>query len=85
MTRAIEMRLELGALLANHPPLGETEDLIAAAVGEDGPVPADERVQAAQRRDPLVPRPQKQMVGVAEDDRGADPFEVAVQRSCDKK
>ena len=38
--------------------LGEAEDLEAAGVGEDRPVPAHEAVQAAQLGDQLVAGPQ---------------------------
>ena len=62
-------------------PVGQAEDLKAAAVGEDGPVPADEAVQPAAARDQLVARPKKQVVGVAEDDLGARLLEVAVPRA----
>ena len=74
------MRLELGPLFADDPALGEAEHLIAAAVGEDGPIPADERVQPAEIGDAAVARAQEQVVGVAQDDGGADALEVAVQR-----
>ena len=45
--------------------LGQAEDLKAAAVGEDRPVPAHERVQAAERRDSLLARPQREVIRVA--------------------
>ena len=48
--------------------LGEAEDLEAAAVGEDRPVPVHEAVQAAQLGDQLVAGPQGEVIGVAEDD-----------------
>ena len=74
---AVEMRLELDARLVDHAPARQAEDLVAAAVGEDRPRPADEAVQAAAPRDQLVAGPQQQVIGVAEDDLRADLFEVA--------
>ena len=71
MPGAVEVRLELGAFLGDHAPLGEAEDLEAAAVGQDRPVPADEAVQAAAPRDQLVAGAEKEVIGVAEDDLGA--------------
>ena len=84
MARAVEVRLELGAFFPDDAALGQAEHLEAAAVGEDRPRPADERVQAAAARDQLVARPQEQVIGVAEDDLGADRLEVAVQRRLDR-
>ena len=52
--------------------VGELKDLEAAAVGEDRAVPAHEAVQAAQFGDQLVAGPQGEVIGVAEDDLGAD-------------
>ena len=40
-------------------------------------------MQAAEPRDQLVARAQEQVIGVAEDDCGADRLEVAVQRRLD--
>ena len=67
-----------GATGTRRPPrviiaaLGQAEHLVAAAVGEDRPVPADEAVQAAARAISSSPGPQEQVIGVAEDDLGAD-------------
>ena len=65
------MGLELRAILGDAAPLGEAEDLIPAAVGEDRPLPPDEPVQPAGARDEIVTGPQIEMVGVAKDDFGA--------------
>ena len=46
--------------------LGQAEELKAAAVGENRPVPAHERVQAAERRDDLLAGPQRQMIRVGQ-------------------
>ena len=53
-------------LLGDLRPLGEAEELEAAAVGEDRAVPAHEAVQAAERRDDLFARPQGQVIGVGQ-------------------
>ena len=52
--------------------VAKREDLEAAGVGQDRPVPARERVQAAQLRDQLVARAEMEVIGVAEDDLCAD-------------
>ena len=69
---AVEMRSELDAVLIYLAALREAEHLVAAAVGEDRLVPADELVEAAAARDQLVAGPQHQVIGVAENDAGAD-------------
>ncbi len=74
--RAVEVRAELRAVLADPPHRREAEDLVAAAVGQDRAVPADEPVQAAAARDQPVARPQVEVVGVAEDDLGAELLEL---------
>ena len=65
-------------------PLGEAEDLVAAAVGQDRTPPADEPVQAAAARDQVVAGPQIEMIGVAEQDLGAEPLEIAVRDALDR-
>ena len=47
--------------------VGEREDLEAAGVGDQRPLPAHEAVQPAGGGDPLRPRRDEQVVGVAED------------------
>ena len=76
MGAAVEVRPELDAVLVNLPALGKTEDLISTAIGEDRFVPANELVEAAATRDQAVARPQHQVVGVAENDAGADLLKV---------
>ena len=56
--------------------VAERDDLEAARVGEDRPVPAHEAVEAAEPRDPLVARTQVEVVGVGQDDRRAGVLEV---------
>ena len=69
--RPVEVALEADPLLALLGQLGEAHHLIAAAVGQDRPLPAHEAMQPAQPRDPLRARAEHQMIGVAEDDVGA--------------
>ena len=56
--------------------VGEREDLEAARVGDQRPVPAHEPVQAAGARDPLRPGRDEQVVGVAEDQLVAEPGDL---------
>jgi hypothetical protein len=50
------------------PSAPQAPDLEAAAVGEDGLVPALEAVQAAELAQHVQPRPHPQVEGVAQDD-----------------
>ena len=50
----------------------QRHDLKAAGVGEDRIGPIGEGMQPAKRRHPLGARPQHQVIGVAEDDVGAE-------------
>ena len=67
---AVDMALERHLVLGDLGDLGQGHDLETAAIGQDRPLPAHEPVQPAQPRHPLGPRPQHQVVGVAEDDVG---------------
>ena len=64
---AVDVRAKSNAAFVERHAIGEAEDLKAAAVGEDRAVPAHERVEAAQGRDGLLARPERQMIGVGED------------------
>ena len=64
---AVDMRAKSNAAFVERHAIGQAENLKAAAVGEDRPVPAHERVQPAQRRDGLLARPQRQMIRVGQD------------------
>jgi len=52
------MRLEHHALFGDLAQPAQAEDLEASGIGEDGPRPVHELVQAAEAADGLVPRPQ---------------------------
>jgi D-alanine-D-alanine ligase-like ATP-grasp enzyme len=62
-----------------RPAGGEREDLVAAAVGEKRAVPAGEAVQSPEPRDELGAGAQQQVVGVREQDPGADLAQVPVK------
>ena len=61
------------AVLLDLAALRQAEHLVAAAVGEDRPGPADEAVEPAAAGDQLVAGPQIQVIGVAEDDAARRP------------
>ena len=75
--RAVEVRSEVRALLVDRPAVGQAEHLVAAAVGQDRLVPADEPVQAAAPRDEIVAGTQIEVIGVAEQNLGAQRLEFA--------
>ena len=77
--RPVEMRSEVRPVLVDRPPRGEAEHLIPAAVGQDRLRPADEPVEPAPAGDEIVAGPQIQVIGVAQQDLGADRFEIAVR------
>src|SRR5688572_31935692 len=66
------MGTELHSVLIYLAALREAEHLVAAAVGEDGFVPANELVKAAATRDQIVAGAQHQVVGITEDDARAN-------------
>ena len=59
----------VAAVLVDLAQVAQRDDLEAARVGQDRPVPVHEPVQPAEARDPLVARAQVQVIGVGEDDR----------------
>ena len=71
VTRAVGMRAEHHAVLLDGAELGERHHLEAARIGEDGPRPVHELVQAAEARDALCAGPDHQVIGVAEHHLGA--------------
>ena len=79
MLAAVEMRAKRRPFLVHFAPRGKTEDLIAAAVGEDRLVPADEPVKAAECADARGARPQIEMIGIGEDDLRAQVVEIAMR------
>ena len=74
------MRLEFGAVFANLPALGQAEHLVPAAVGEHGPIPPDEPVQAAETPNQFITGTKVEVIGVAQNDLGAGLLEVFEER-----
>ena len=64
--RAVEVGLEERPLFGDLSHGPQAEDLVASAVGQDGPVPVDEPVESAKTADRLVARPQVEMVRVGQ-------------------
>src|SRR5439155_6317199 len=64
--------------------VAQGEDLEAAGVGEDRPVPACECVQTAKLRDDILAGPEVEVVGVAEDHRRADSTELVRVHALDR-
>ena len=71
---AVEVRLEEHALVGQLAPLGETEYLKAAAVGENGTVPVHELGESAASAHDFGTGAEVEMVHVAEEDAGLDDF-----------
>ncbi len=73
----VDVAAELDPLLGELAQFGQAHHLVAATVGQDGPLPVHELVQAAKPRHPLGAGSQHEVVGVAEDNVGpclADSF-----------
>ena len=77
------MRLEGDALFGDFAQGGEGEDLEAAAVGEDGAAPTLEGVEAAETLHDVHPRAKHEVIGVAQDDGGAETLEVLRAKGLD--
>jgi len=75
MHRAVEMRTEAYPVVGDFAQIGEAEDLVTAGIGEDGAAPGHERMQAAEFADERMTGTQIKMVGVGENDFGAEGFE----------
>ena len=84
----VRRTVQVGA--ERHPLLGDlahgrqAQHLVAAAVGQDRPVPAHERVQPAHVPDQLLPRAHVQVVGIAEDDLARHLAEIARGEGLDR-
>ena len=78
----VQMRMEGYPLLADVAELCQAEYLKSAAVGQDGPVPAGELVQAAHVGNHLVAGTQMQMIGIAQHDLRADVLQVKGRQSA---
>ena len=80
---AVYVRIEPHALVLYIVELCEGEDLKAAAVGEDGPVPVHELVQPSRLSDQLVTGAHIEVIGVCEDDLRTRLFQIARQDALD--
>src|SRR5688572_27663822 len=80
MAAAVQVRLEIGSLLADDAALREAEHLKPAAVGEDRVRPADKAMEAAAAGDQFITGAEKQVIRVGEHDLGARFLDVAVPR-----
>src|SRR6476646_7365377 len=75
------MRAETYAFFFHLAQLAQAEDLEAAGIGEQRPLPAHEFVQAAQLAHQLVPRTQIQMIGIAQNDLRAQILQNVLRNS----
>ena len=64
------------AVLGDDSTRGEAEYLIAAAVGEDGSIPSNELVEAAETGNQLIARAKEEVISIAENDLGAQPLDI---------
>jgi hypothetical protein len=83
MLGTVEVGAEANAVIGDFAEIGETENLIAARIGEDGTAPGHERMQAAEFADQRVAGTQIEMIGVGENDFGAECFECFLSESFD--
>ncbi len=66
------MRAEEYAVFGNFPEVVQAEDLEASGIRQNGARPSHEAMQAAQALNTLVPWPEKQVIGVGENDPGIE-------------
>ena len=78
------MRLKRNTVVIQFPKFGKAEDLITAAVGEDGPLPAHEFVQAPGLADDLYPGAQEEMICVRKDNLAVEFQKVFVGQRLDR-
>jgi hypothetical protein len=65
--------------------VAQREHLEAAGVGQDGPIPGHERVQAAELGDQLGAGPEVQVVAVSEHDRRAQLAQLVRVDALDRR
>ena len=70
--RSVEMTLKMHAFLRDLAQLREAENLEAARVREDRPIPRHEAMQPAEMPDDLDAGPDEKMVGISENDLRAE-------------
>jgi hypothetical protein len=84
MRRAVYVRLKLDAFLAQFTKRVQTKDLKSTAVGQYRAIPGHEPMQTAEPVDRHMAGPEKEMIGVAENDRRAGRFEHLLRKSLDR-
>ena len=82
--RPVEVGAERDAVVRDCTPIGETQHLEPPAVGEDRTLPSHEAVQAAEAADEVLPRAQRQMVGIAENQLETEGGEVLRRHRLDR-
>lgn len=70
--RPVEVGLEADAFFGDFAHFGERPNLEAAGIGEDGFLPSGEIVEAAHFVNEFVARAQPEMIGISENDLGAE-------------
>ena len=75
---------EANALVGELHELAVGEDLKAAGVREDGPIPAHELVNAAELGHEVLARPLREVVGVVENDLGAQVCHLRRHQALDR-
>jgi hypothetical protein len=81
---AVEMRSKRHALFRHLAHRREAEDLVPSAVGQDGMRPTDECMESAGTRNERRAGTKVQMICVAENDLGAEIFQIAVRDCLDR-
>ena len=80
----VQMRSEGHAVRPDLGQRGHAVDLEPAAVGQDGPGPGDETVQTAHVSDRVRAGAQEQMIGIAQDELGAELGDPIVGQAFDR-
>src|SRR5215467_5269632 len=75
MLGTIEMRAKAHTFVGDLAKRGQTKDLIAAGIGEDGARPGHELMQAAEAANQIVTGSQVKMISVGEEDFRAEFFQ----------
>ena len=83
MWRTVQVRTEFETVFPHPSQALEAHHLIAAAIGKDRTRPAHELVQAAQVADQFVPRTQVEVIGVGENNLGANLLEQILRHAFD--
>src|SRR5207302_4865910 len=81
MRGAVQVRTECDAFLGDFAEFAEAEDLKSARVGEDRAPPGHESMQPAELPYRADPRPQIQVIRIAENDLRAQLFERVLRDS----